>query len=144
MTPDGRPLSSDGSTLPQSPTIAASVGISHAERPLSPGSLTDGESMGSLNLLAAAHSTKDDERRVYLELRDGNVFEGLSFGAEKSVSGELVFQTGMVGYPESLTDPSYRGQILVITFPLVGNYGVPSREAMDELLGDLPKYFESD
>jgi carbamoyl-phosphate synthase/aspartate carbamoyltransferase len=49
----------------------------------------------------------------------------------------------MVGYPEAITDPSYRGQILVITFPLVGNYGVPSRETVDELLGDLPKYFES-
>ncbi|KAG0008337.1 hypothetical protein BGZ80_003571, partial [Entomortierella chlamydospora] len=49
----------------------------------------------------------------------------------------------MVGYPESLTDPSYRGQILVLTFPLVGNYGVPSRETMDPLLKDLPKYFES-
>jgi carbamoyl-phosphate synthase/aspartate carbamoyltransferase len=49
----------------------------------------------------------------------------------------------MVGYPESLTDPSYRGQILVLTFPLVGNYGVPSRETMDPLLKDLPKHFES-
>jgi carbamoyl-phosphate synthase/aspartate carbamoyltransferase len=49
----------------------------------------------------------------------------------------------MVGYPESLTDPSYRGQILVLTFPLVGNYGVPSRTEMDELLKDVPKYFES-
>ena len=49
----------------------------------------------------------------------------------------------MVGYPESLTDPSYRGQILVVTFPLVGNYGVPSRTEMDELLKDLPKRFES-
>lgn len=49
----------------------------------------------------------------------------------------------MVGYPESLTDPSYRGQILVITFPLVGNYGVPSRTEMDEVLKDIPKYFES-
>ncbi|OZJ02541.1 Protein pyrABCN [Bifiguratus adelaidae] len=50
---------------------------------------------------------------------------------------------GMVGYPESITDPSYRGQILVLTFPLIGNYGVPSREDMDELLKDIPKYFES-
>jgi carbamoyl-phosphate synthase/aspartate carbamoyltransferase len=50
----------------------------------------------------------------------------------------------MVGYPESLTDPSYRGQILVVTYPLVGNYGVPSRSEMDELLKDLPKRFESD
>lgn len=49
----------------------------------------------------------------------------------------------MVGYPESITDPSYRGQILVITFPLVGNYGVPSRETMDELLKDLPAHFEA-
>lgn len=80
---------------------------------------------------------------VTLELEDGVVYQGYSFGAEKSISGELVFQTGMVGYPESVTDPSYRGQILVITFPLVGNYGVPSREAMDELLGDLPAHFES-
>ncbi|OJD17100.1 protein pyrABCN [Emergomyces pasteurianus Ep9510] len=79
-----------------------------------------------------------------LELEDGTVYQGYSFGADKSTAGELVFQTGMVGYPESITDPSYRGQILVITFPLVGNYGVPSRETVDELLGgDLPKYFES-
>jgi carbamoyl-phosphate synthase/aspartate carbamoyltransferase len=49
----------------------------------------------------------------------------------------------MVGYPESITDPSYRGQILVITFPLVGNYGVPARETMDDLLIDLPAHFES-
>ncbi|OAD07237.1 hypothetical protein MUCCIDRAFT_152256 [Mucor lusitanicus CBS 277.49] len=75
---------------------------------------------------------------------DGTSFQGISFGSEsKSISGECVFQTGMVGYPESLTDPSYRGQILVVTFPLVGNYGVPSRTEMDELLKDLPKRFES-
>ena len=49
----------------------------------------------------------------------------------------------MVGYPESITDPSYRGQILVITFPLVGNYGVPSREMVDEYLGGFAKHFES-
>ena len=73
-----------------------------------------------------------------LELQDGHVAHGFSFGFPKSVAGELVFQTGMVGYPESVTDPSYRGQILVVTFPLVGNYGVPSREAMDALLLDRP------
>ncbi|KAF8928650.1 hypothetical protein BGZ58_009471 [Dissophora ornata] len=79
-----------------------------------------------------------------LVLQDGSSYQGISFGAEtKSIAGECVFQTGMVGYPESLTDPSYRGQILVLTFPLVGNYGVPSRETMDPLLKDLPKYFES-
>jgi len=83
------------------------------------------------------------EGMTCLELEDGTVYQGFSFGAPKSISGELVFQTGMVGYPESVTDPSYRGQILVITFPLVGNYGVPSRETVDELLGDLPAHFES-
>ena len=80
---------------------------------------------------------------MLLELKDGNKFQGISFGAEKSVAGELVFQTGMVGYPESITDPSYRGQILVITFPEIGNYGVPSRETRDSLLKDLPAYFEA-
>ncbi|KAF0501359.1 carbamoyl-phosphate synth [Gigaspora margarita] len=79
-----------------------------------------------------------------LVLKDGSSYQGFSFGAEsKSVAGECVFQTGMVGYPESLTDPSYRGQILVLTFPLVGNYGVPSRDDMEPLLKDIPKYFES-
>ncbi|ROT40529.1 carbamoyl-phosphate synthase [Sodiomyces alkalinus F11] len=83
------------------------------------------------------------EPLMCLELPDGSVYQGYSFGAQKSIAGELVFQTGMVGYPESVTDPSYRGQILVITFPLVGSYGVPSRETVDELLGDLPAHFES-
>lgn len=86
---------------------------------------------------------ENDDGLVCLELEDGSAFQGYSFGAQKSIAGELVFQTGMVGYPESVTDPSYRGQILVITFPLVGNYGVPSRETVDELLGDLPAHFES-
>jgi carbamoyl-phosphate synthase/aspartate carbamoyltransferase len=85
----------------------------------------------------------DESQNLALELQDGYVCFGQSFGAEKSISGELVFQTGMVGYPESITDPSYRGQILVITFPLVGNYGVPSREEMDSLLKDVPAHFES-
>jgi len=63
-----------------------------------------------------------------LILQDGSEIEGKSFGAGKSVSGEVVFATGMVGYPEALTDPSFCGQILVLTFPLVGNYGVPKKE----------------
>lgn len=92
---------------------------------------------------SARFSSANDDGLICLELEDGSAYTGYSFGAEKSIAGELVFQTGMVGYPESLTDPSYRGQILVITFPLVGNYGVPSRETMDELLGDLPAHFES-
>ncbi len=59
-----------------------------------------------------------------LALEDGSVLEGRGFGAGAKVSGEVVFNTGMVGYPESITDPSYRGQILCQTYPLVGNYGV--------------------
>ena len=55
-----------------------------------------------------------------LKLADGTEIEGVSFGAETSVAAEVVFNTGMVGYPESLTDPSYRGQILVLTYPLIG------------------------
>jgi len=63
-----------------------------------------------------------------LILKDGTKFEGVSFGAERSIAGEVVFATGMVGYPEALTDPSFKGQILVLTYPLVGNYGVPKKE----------------
>jgi len=87
------------------------------------------------------------ESMMALEVKNGDssirFCEGRSFGAHRSVAGELVFQTGMVGYPESITDPSYRGQILVITFPLVGNYGVPSREDKDAILQELPAYFEA-
>lgn len=78
-----------------------------------------------------------------IELQDGSMYVGYSFGHDQSVAGELVFQTGMVGYPESITDPSYRGQILVMTWPLIGNYGVPSREAKDDLLKEIPAHFES-
>ena len=63
-----------------------------------------------------------------LILKDKTELEGKSFGSEVSISGEVVFATGMVGYPEALTDPSFRGQILVMTYPLIGNYGVPKRE----------------
>ncbi|CCK69380.1 bifunctional carbamoylphosphate synthetase/aspartate transcarbamylase KNAG_0C02690 [Huiozyma naganishii CBS 8797] len=83
------------------------------------------------------------DRLVTLELQDGTALQGYSFGAEKSTAGELVFQTGMVGYPESITDPSYEGQILVITYPLVGNYGVPDFSLEDEIVEQLPRYFES-
>ena len=64
-----------------------------------------------------------------LVLSDGTVFSGYSFGSEKSVAGEVVFNTGMVGYPESFTDPSYKGQILALTYPMIGNYGVPKKES---------------
>ncbi len=63
-----------------------------------------------------------------LILDDGTKFEGESFGGNKSVAGEVVFSTGMMGYPESLTDPSYKGQILIFTYPLIGNYGIPNKE----------------
>lgn len=64
-------------------------------------------------------------RKVTLQLSDGTEFHGKSFGYEQPVAGEVVFNTAMMGYPESLTDPSYAGQLLTMTFPLVGNYGVP-------------------
>ena len=63
-----------------------------------------------------------------LILKDGTKIKGRSFGHEESVAGELVFSTGMTGYPESLTDPSYEGQILVTTYPIIGNYGVPEKK----------------
>lgn len=81
-------------------------------------------------------------KKSTLILEDGSTFEGYAFGAARGVSGEIVFNTAMTGYPESLTDPSYSGQILVITYPLVGNYGVPPK-TIDEKLG-LPRFFESD
>lgn len=80
------------------------------------------------------------EKHAKLILEDGSVFEAFSFGAKKSVTGEVVFNTGMVGYPETLTDPSYKGQLLILTYPLIGNYGVPGYEREDNLL----KYFESE
>jgi len=80
------------------------------------------------------------QKKGYLLLEDGSCYEGFSFGADVNISGELVFQTGMVGYPESLTDPSYKGQMLILTYPLIGNYGVPALE-MDEY--GIPKTFES-
>ncbi|KAF9314169.1 Multifunctional pyrimidine synthesis protein CAD, partial [Linnemannia elongata] len=75
-----------------------------------------------------------------LKLKSGHIFTGTSFGAPISSFGEAVFTTSLVGYPESMTDPSYRGQILVFTQPLIGNYGVPSQEK-DQF--GLLKYFES-
>lgn len=82
-----------------------------------------------------------DFKKIKLILEDGTTLEGKSFGYEKSVSGEVVFNTAMTGYTESLTDPSYKGQILVATFPLVGNYGVPSDE---KDANGLHKFYESE
>jgi carbamoyl-phosphate synthase small subunit len=76
---------------------------------------------------------------IKLVLENNLEFSGYSFGYSKSVSGEVVFNTAMTGYPESLTDPSYKGQILVLTYPIIGNYGVPDYK----LENDLFKFFES-
>ncbi|MDR0373078.1 MAG: glutamine-hydrolyzing carbamoyl-phosphate synthase small subunit [Nitrososphaerota archaeon] len=88
------------------------------------------------------HSTSNNikSKKAVLLLEDGTLFTGKGFGATAKVSGEVVFSTQMVGYPEALTDPSYKGQILTFTYPMIGNYGVPNKQ-MD--LG-LPLYFESD
>src|SRR3989441_8449471 len=72
-----------------------------------------------------------------LLLEDETKFTGQHFGFIAPVAGEVVFNTGMVGYPEALTDPSYRGQILVLTYPLIGNYGVPDIRHGSDLLGGL-------
>ena len=81
----------------------------------------------------------NNPKPALLILEDGTRFEGLSFGYEGSTSGEVVFNTAMTGYPESLTDPSYEGQILVTTYPILGNYGVPPRREKD----DVSEYYES-
>lgn len=74
-------------------------------------------------------------------LKNGRTLTGYSFGYNQSKAGEIVFNTGMVGYTEALTDPSYAGQILTMTYPIIGNYGVPNTQAKDE--EDLLKHVES-
>jgi len=75
-----------------------------------------------------------------LYLRDKSEIKGYAFGHESSAAGEVVFNTAMTGYPESLTDPSYEGQILVLTYPLIGNYGVPKEEYEE----GISMFYESD
>jgi carbamoyl-phosphate synthase small subunit len=82
--------------------------------------------------LLTKRNTEKASKEAILVLEDGSFVKGLAFGALKKISGEVVFNTGMVGYPESITDPSYKGQILIQTYPLIGNYGV------------CPEHFESD
>jgi carbamoyl-phosphate synthase small subunit len=89
-------------------------------------------------LVPELHSSK--KKKAILVLEDGTIFTANGFGAAKKTTGEVVFSTGMVGYPEALTDPSYKGQILTLTYPLIGNYGVPP----NDLSFGLPLYFESD
>jgi carbamoyl-phosphate synthase small subunit len=81
----------------------------------------------------------DNKIKVKLTLDDGTVYNGISFGAPVASAGEVVFNTAMTGYPENLTDPSYKGQILCLTYPLVGNYGAPARNEENDLL----KFYES-
>ncbi|MCC8147089.1 MAG: carbamoyl-phosphate synthase (glutamine-hydrolyzing) large subunit [Bacteroidales bacterium] len=80
------------------------------------------------------------DKKIALVLENGSVFSGYSFGYEAPAAGEVVFNTAMVGYPESLTDPSYSGQILTVTYPLVGNYGVPE----DKIINGLSQFYESE
>lgn len=80
-------------------------------------------------------------KKATLILENGYCFQGHSFGYEKPVAGEVVFNTAMTGYPESLTDPSYAGQLMVLTYPLVGNYGVPSLQVHNQ---GFPLYVESE
>jgi carbamoyl-phosphate synthase small subunit len=91
--------------------------------------------------LAPQDSTSNrNNKKAVLLLEDGTSFIGKGFGATAKISGEVVFSTQMVGYPEALTDPSYKGQVLTFTYPMVGNYGVPDPNVMD---CGLPLYFES-
>jgi carbamoyl-phosphate synthase small subunit len=90
-------------------------------------------------------------KQAKLVLEDGSEYSGWSFGRARSQAGEVVFTTGMTGYPQSLTDPSFRGQILVSTYPLMGNYGVPVKAKGGALAGEpffdgqgIPIHFESD
>jgi len=102
--------------------------------------------LDDLGLLTAEYRLRKRQRReneepgkAVLVLEDGSVFQGFGFGAVKKVPGEVVFSTSMVGYPESLTDPSYYSQILTLTYPLVGNYGVPPYHTKF----GVPLHFES-
>ena len=85
-------------------------------------------------------TANNNSNGLELWITDGTEFIVKSFGFEGSVAGEVVFNTSMTGYPESLTDPSFAGQIMVATYPLIGNYGVPEAVMVD----GLPDYFESD
>src|SRR5579862_6248395 len=89
-----------------------------------------------------------------LIFEDGTTYEGTSFGAPHSHSGEIVFATGMTGYPQAFTDPSFSGQILVMTYPIIGNYGVPEKKLWEsdklQITGlivsdyiDTPSHFQS-
>ena len=90
-------------------------------------------------------SLRTEVLKAELLLQDGSSLTGTHFGSRHSTAGEVVFNTGMVGYPEAMTDPSYRGQILVLTYPLIGNYGVPVNAETKPSANDfdIPEFFES-
>lgn len=91
--------------------------------------------------MTPATRTSSSRRKCQLELSTGATFEGELIGAPVAASGEMVFTTGMVGYSEAMTDPSYCGQILTFTYPLIGNYGIPTIPKALEL--PIPRGFES-
>nr|XP_019044546.1 carbamoyl-phosphate synthase, large subunit [Kwoniella bestiolae CBS 10118]OCF23476.1 carbamoyl-phosphate synthase, large subunit [Kwoniella bestiolae CBS 10118] len=127
VTPPASPA--PAATSPRPHVHRASSFVAPAPKPL--GSLHPPATLKGIDWEGMPDEPKWDdsmgEPDAVLELADGLALAGHSFGAKKSVSGECVFQTGMVGYPESLTDPSYSSQILILTYPLIGNYGVPER-----------------
>ncbi|BEI82121.1 hypothetical protein CcaverHIS002_0212810 [Cutaneotrichosporon cavernicola] len=144
---------------PGSPAPAPKAAVAHgrstaASTVLPLGSLYPPASSRGVDFMAGETEWDDSmgSGNMVLELADGLALSGHSFGADKSISGECVFQTGMVGYPESITDPSYESQILILTYPLVGNYGVPERpeemkaefdKATNAVLDSIPIEFES-
>ncbi|WVQ68190.1 carbamoyl-phosphate synthase, large subunit [Kwoniella botswanensis] len=127
VTPPASPA--PAATSPRPIVNRASSFIAPAPKPL--GSLHPPATLKGIDWEGMPEEPKWDESMgepdAVLELADGLALAGHSFGAKRSVAGECVFQTGMVGYPESLTDPSYSSQILILTYPLIGNYGVPER-----------------
>ena len=133
-------------STPESLQMAAAADTSDGVRVEGSSDEYEANSLDGDVAIVSLSTPRNGERNapiMQLELEDGTKIRGTGFGSRHSIAGELVFQTGMVGYPEAITDPSYRGQILVITFPLVGNYGVPSRATLDKTLGDLPTHFEA-
>ena len=122
----------DGATRRSGPRSSARKRNAYPRHPSS-------DALGSITPVVPAAKRSALGGTLFLE--DGLRFDGIGFGAEVERVGEVVFTTGMVGYPESLTDPSYRGQILTFTYPLIGNYGVPPPDALDDF--GLPKFLES-
>ncbi|WRT68279.1 carbamoyl-phosphate synthase, large subunit [Kwoniella shivajii] len=160
VTPPSSPA--PAATSPRPAANRASSFVAPAPKPL--GSLHPPATLKGIDYEGMPAELKWEEAMgepdAVLELADGLALAGHSFGAKKSVAGECVFQTGMVGYPESLTDPSYSSQILILTYPLIGNYGVPERPNVSassvptsedahnvppstQLLDSLPLEFES-